>query len=98
MPLEVIRRNVRIYVDAGSTTQQARTEQAAAMSQAYLTLFLPLYQATGRMDLAASFVKLIAAKMGLDEAAALVPTLGPPGPALPGAVPLPQAQPTGVAQ
>ena len=92
MPLAVIRRNVRIYVDAGSTTQQARTEQAAAMSQAYLTLFLPLYQATGRMDLACSFVKLIAAKMGLDEAAALVPDVQAPVPGLPGTVPMSQPE------
>jgi hypothetical protein len=72
LPLDVIRRNVRIYVEAGSTTRQARLEMVTTLTNLY-SLLLPLYQAVGRMDLAAQFVKLIVSKTGAEDAIDLVP-------------------------
>jgi hypothetical protein len=72
-PLDVIRRNVRVYVEAGSTTRQARMEKVQILTELYTNLLLPLYQIVGRMDLAAQFVKIIVAKAGGDDATALVP-------------------------
>ena len=73
VPLDVIRRNVRVYVEAGSTTRQARFQQVQQLTSLYIQVLVPLYQAVGRMDLAAQFVKLIVSKMGDEDAANLLP-------------------------
>jgi hypothetical protein len=73
LPLDVIRRNIRVYVEVGSTTRQARFEKVTLLTDLYQNLLLPLYQAVGRMDLAAQFVKIIVAKAGADDATELVP-------------------------
>lgn len=66
-PLKAFKLSTRIRVLPGSTRSITKEQKAAMLKQFYLEVFMPLYQATNRWDLAVAFIGKIGQTAGISN-------------------------------
>jgi len=75
-PPKLLKLSTKIRVLPGSTRTITKEHRAAILKQYYLEMFLPLYQAMNRWDLARNFIEHISNLIGLSESKDLIPDMG----------------------
>lgn len=75
-PPRLLKLSTKIRVLPGSTRSITKEHRAAILKQYYLELYMPLYQAMNRWDLATNFISHISGLIGLPDSKDLVPDMG----------------------